>query len=152
MRLNVTGASEKVENLARLLVKDFCTRNLPQEKYHEVLVDLSFVNSDELVDLGECWPKFEYAAEYHRPTHFEINIRNTPDNPFLMIKILCHELVHVRQFCTDGLRFYLNGKYKFKKVKYTEDLEYDDMPWEIEANEEMEQIMFDFLQKLWNIY
>jgi len=52
-----------------------------------------------------------------------------------IIGSLAHEMVHVKQFARKELSI-LNGDYcaKWKGVKFSDDVEYEDMPWEIEAN------------------
>ncbi len=48
---------------------------------------------------------------------------------------LAHEMVHVKQFARKELTI-LNGNYcaKWKGVKFSEDSDYEEMPWELEAD------------------
>ena len=53
-----------------------------------------------------------------------------------LIKVLCHELIHVCQFATRRMR-YLAGPYRvgFGSEHFTStEVDYDDRPWEIEAH------------------
>jgi len=53
-----------------------------------------------------------------------------------LIKVLCHELIHVTQFATRRMR-YLSGHCRigFGRDQFTSsDVEYQDRPWEIEAH------------------
>jgi hypothetical protein len=72
---------------------------------------------------------------WHRPREFEIRINSTLEEKD-QIKIIAHEMVHLKQFARGELRFLLkdnqkmarfNGK--FFKVKNN----YWESPWEIEA-------------------
>jgi hypothetical protein len=82
------------------------------------------------------------------PKHFEIRINYSGKQSFAtLIKVLCHELIHVTQFASRRLR-YLSGPYRvaFLKDHYSSDsVEYDDRPWEIEAHE-LEDEVFEYVK------
>ena len=52
-----------------------------------------------------------------------------------MLCSLAHEMVHVKQFVRKELTI-LNGNYcaKWKGVNFSEDSDYEEMPWELEAD------------------
>jgi len=52
-----------------------------------------------------------------------------------MVCCLAHEMTHVKQFARKELTI-LNGNYcaKWKGVKFSDDCDYEEMPWEVEAD------------------
>lgn len=77
----------------------------------------------------------------HRPRCFSLEIHNrlNKDN---YLKVLFHELVHVYQHVRGDLRD-KGAKRLWKGVDYSES-DYDDQPWEIEANELEEVLLKEY--------
>ena len=72
-----------------------------------------------------------------RPKEFEIELSNKFGRRSLLIS-LAHEMVHVKQYTKGELIDLLSAKYssysKFRNINYnTDEVEYFDQPWEIEA-------------------
>ena len=49
------------------------------------------------------------------------------------INVLCHELVHVKQYAKNEMRQITGNIIKWHKLRFKNDLNYDNRPWEIEA-------------------
>lgn len=69
--------------------------------------------------------------EKRMPREFEINMHR-PKRLKSIIYSLAHEFVHVKQFAKGELKYLLNNRVTFNRMKYTDD-GYWDSPWEIEA-------------------
>jgi len=65
---------------------------------------------------------------------------------------LAHEMVHVKQFVRKELTI-LNGNYcaKWKGVKFSDDSDYQEMPWELEADKYELQLSQKFFKSKNNI-
>lgn len=85
-------------------------------------------------DLG-VWHGFASIEEYNslgQPRSFVIELHRKDDEKE-KLKTLAHELVHVRQYVRNELNDEMNT-WKGRKIN-SDDIPYDDQPWEIEANE-----------------
>lgn len=85
-------------------------------------------------DLG-TWHGFATIEDYNslgQPRSFVIEIHKN-DCEEEKLKTLAHELVHVRQYVRNELNDEMNT-WKGRKIN-SDDIPYDDQPWEIEANE-----------------
>jgi|DEB0MinimDraft_10_1074344.scaffolds.fasta_scaffold36656_1 hypothetical protein len=83
--------------------------------------------------LGNCSLEDDAAS----PKFFTIELNYSGKQSFnVLISTLCHELVHVAQYAQRRLRC-LSCSYKVAWMKdhyNTQEVEYDDRPWEIEAH------------------
>lgn len=81
----------------------------------------------------------------YRPRCFSLEIHNrlNKDN---YLKVLFHELVHVYQHVRGDLRD-KGAKRLWKGVDYSES-DYDDQPWEIEANELEEVLLKEYYSNI----
>lgn len=83
------------------------------------------------------------------PKYFDIRLNYSGKQSFAtLIKVLCHEIIHVTQFATRRLR-HLSGPYRvaFLSEHYSSNnVEYDDRPWEIEAHE-LENEVFEYVKE-----
>ena len=72
-----------------------------------------------------------YCIMYNRKT-FIIEIKKT--NLVEMVKTIFHEMTHVKQYYTEQLTYNTKkGIYTFKNKKYSENIGYENYPWEIKA-------------------
>lgn len=95
----------------------------------------SGIFGDMGVDVDDPSPKiFDIRLNYSGVQSFEY-----------MIKVLCHELVHVSQYAKNRLKYlHRDNRMSFCSEKYDWDIKYDDRPWEIEAYE-LEGKIFDYV-------
>ena len=84
-------------------------------------------------DLG-TWHGFVSIDDYNvlnQPRSFVIELHKN-DSEEEKLKTLAHELVHVRQYARNELNDEMNT-WKGRKVD-SDAIDYDDQPWEVEAN------------------
>lgn len=83
------------------------------------------------------WGDMSVEEECRSPKLFDVRLNYSGVQSFgQLIKVLCHELIHVAQFATRRLR-HLSGPHRvgFGRLHYTSsDVDYEDRPWELEAH------------------
>ena len=83
------------------------------------------------------WGDMSVEEECRSPKLFDVRLNYSGVQSYgQLIKVLCHELIHVSQFATRRLR-HLSGpcRVAFGRIHYTSsDIEYEDRPWELEAH------------------
>lgn len=83
------------------------------------------------------WGDMSVEEECRSPKLFDVRLNYSGVQSYgQLIKVLCHELIHVAQFATRRLR-HLSGPHRvgFGRVHYTSsDVDYEDRPWELEAH------------------
>ena len=84
-----------------------------------------------------------------RPRMFEIEMDNTLEDGEY-ITTLFHELTHMEQRLRKRHQYRVNWKdySKWKGKKITDDIAYDLLPWEIEANEQEEKLTCEYIADL----
>tara|TARA_R100001163_G_C5048110_1_gene185171 strand:- start:537 stop:980 length:444 start_codon:yes stop_codon:yes gene_type:complete len=97
---------------------------------NNIEVDISITNlweREELIGVC-CW-----SEDNIRPRVFEIEIDKNIDDDEL-IKTVCHEIVHVKQYAKGELRERYAPKHDlFWKSRKANGYKYDNQPWELEA-------------------
>lgn len=102
------------------------------EDEQPTFIDISF--NKRLDSLGSC------SDEQDNEYLVEVN----PINGYYhMMKTLCHELIHVKQYRLGEMKSVTGGT-KWKKKKYKLDTPYSECPWEVEA--------FKLEGKIWGIW
>jgi hypothetical protein len=101
----------------------FLNKFLPR---HKIYVEILHRGLKSECVYGYC----DYTGESYRPREFLIELDTYMDQE-LYIKILLHELVHLRQWVTGTLRA-KRGKRYYGSTN-VEELDYEDQPHEIEA-------------------
>jgi hypothetical protein len=85
----------------------------------------------------KVWGDMCVDDDSRSPKLFDIRLNYSGVQSFgQLIKVLCHELIHVAQFATRRL-YHLSGPLRigFGRDHYTSsDVDYDDRPWELEAH------------------
>jgi hypothetical protein len=111
-------------------------------------LDITIRIEKDLYEKRSIWGDMCCDDEERSPKYFDIRLNYSGKQSFAtLIKVLCHELIHVVQFATRRLR-YLSGPYRigFLSEHYSSDVvEYDDRPWEIEAHE-LEDEVFEYVK------
>lgn len=114
----------------------------------EITIEINRNLFKETGTLGNCGLEDDARS----PKYFIIELNyggaNTMDE---LIQTLCHELVHVAQYAQRRMRC-LSGSYAvaWGKDHYnTQDIAYDDRPWEIEAFE-LEEMLYSKVKKTLN--
>ena len=111
-------------------------------------LDITIRIEKNLYEKRSIWGDMFCDDEERSPKCFDIRLNYSGKQSFAtLIKVLCHELIHVVQFATRRLR-YLSDPYRigFLSEHYSSDVvEYDDRPWEIEAHE-LEDEVFEYVK------
>jgi hypothetical protein len=113
----------------------FLNKFLPRHKIYVEILHRGLKN--ECV-YGYC----DYTGESYRPREFLIELDTYMDQE-LYIKILLHELVHLRQWVTGTLRA-KRGKRYYGSTN-VEELDYEDQPHEIEAHAYEQPLYLEYL-------
>lgn len=135
MRISITGTgsrnADKLEQAARF----FAAQLLHPRMVQNIELDIEVMSRLDVE--GECISE----DDTKNPRYFTVNLRKQPIDD--MIKVLAHEMVHVKQYAKNelskqfrvargGLKIASKWQGQFWNPKGKED-EYWDAPWEIEA-------------------
>jgi hypothetical protein len=115
----------------------FLNRFLPR---HKLYVEILHRGLKREQAYGYC----DYTGESYRPREFLIEL-DTHMNQELYIKTLLHELVHLQQWVIGTLRS-KRGKRYYGSVN-VEELDYEDQPHEIEAQEQEEILYQEYMSE-----
>jgi hypothetical protein len=113
----------------------FLNKFLPR---HKIYVEILHRGLKSECVYGYC----DYTGESYRPREFLIELDTYMDKE-LYIKILLHELVHLRQWVTGNLRS-KRGKRYYGSTN-VEELDYEDQPHEIEARDYEQLLYLEYL-------
>jgi hypothetical protein len=125
------------------IVEWFYYRNLTDYTL-EIIIEHKNLKKDEVYGYCDVSP---YEENPKTPRSFLIEIEKTLKTDDY-IKIILHELYHVFQFCKGDLR--LRDKGRYWKGNLIENLDYEEQPHEIEANEYELKLYHEFLTFLDN--
>lgn len=110
-------------------------------------LEITITIEKDLILEKNIWGDMMVDDDSRSPKLFEVRLSYSGASSFgVLIKALCHELVHVTQFATRRLRN-LSGSYRvnFLNRYYTTiDVDYYDRPWEIEAHD-LETKIYDYV-------
>lgn len=111
-------------------------------------LDITIRIEKDLHQKKRIWGDMCCDDDDRSPKYFDIRLNYSGKQSFAtLIKVLCHEIIHVTQFATRRLR-HLSGPYRigFLSEHYSSNnVEYDDRPWEIEAHE-LENEVFEYVK------
>lgn len=132
MNIRTRGSDRKTQKLAKDIAH-FCADLLMGNRLSN-LIELKILFLDKLdkydaID-GDCfWEDDEY-----RPREFTIRVRNGMSLN-KKLRTICHEMVHLKQYARGEMKQMWRPARttKFNGLYYSDDLDYWDTPWEIEA-------------------
>jgi hypothetical protein len=100
-------------------------------------LEVTITIEKDLYKERQIWGDMCVDDDSRSPKLFDVRLNYSGVQSFgQLIKVLCHELIHVCQFATRRMR-HLAGPYRigFGSEHYTStEVDYDDRPWEIEAH------------------
>jgi hypothetical protein len=134
--MKITG---KLNSEQKRAIKYFADKLLSKQMQRYVSVRFSFVS--EMFYLG-----LTYVTECNskdKPREFVIELSDDQTGKELMMTI-AHEMVHVKQYAYGELNEEMT-KWKGQKV-CARTIEYDDQPWEIEAETRAEELCNEYEQ------
>jgi len=107
-----------------------------------VKVDEEIPNPIEVSFNAEFHAYCYYKGKVENKKQFFVHLKkNTTQN---MLRYLCHEFVHVKQYTLNELWDYTSGDVRFMGERYSDSIEYFDRPWEIEAFELGDVLLNEF--------
>ena len=127
MKVYISGRNKNVDKKEiRAAIKFYGKMLLSERLSDKIKV---FVKCDEEEDGGSAGP----IDDIRRPREFEIYV-----NPLMgkrrQLITLAHEMVHVKQFANDELKYNVRRKAdKWQGNYISREVDYFDKPWEIEA-------------------
>lgn len=132
MQVTTRGSTRKVQKFAKDMTR-FCAEKLMSKRLAEsLIVRIEFI--DKLDQNGEFDGDCCYEDDNIRPKEFVIRINN---NLKLSKKLqtICHEMVHVKQYAKGEMKYMWRPVQctKFQGTLYSDQFDYWDSPWEIEA-------------------
>jgi hypothetical protein len=132
MQVYCRGSDRNTQKLAKDIAK-FCAQKMMSARLARTLtVTIKFVKDLNAIE-GDC--EWSDDAEY-RPKEFIIRVSDSETMElYRKLKVICHEMVHVKQYAKNEMRPMLRPyrMTKFMGALYPDDMDYWDSPWEIEA-------------------
>lgn len=133
MRITTSGKPKKITKKECVAAAKFYGQRLLSSRlYKNIRVKIVF-DSPKNMGLSEAY--CEWTDDNHNPREFQITInKKLPREEALLV--LAHECVHVKQYAKRELKDYLrHNKTSWKGVviNTSDDLDYWDTPWEVEA-------------------
>jgi hypothetical protein len=130
--ITVTGGSWRQRRYVQGIA-EFCVQKL-MPRMHDIEIEIKlkkFAKNSNAY--GYCMPIDDYEV-YDRPRHFELEI-NCGLRLRRLLETVAHELVHAKQFARgelyQGIRM---SKNRWQGEWINNDVDYWDLPWEIEAH------------------
>ena len=128
MRIYIRGKNEKIcKKEVKEIVNFFGTHLLGPRLNKNITLEIIYRHDFKDDLYGLCGPvdwdemrSFEMLLNPHIPKTKQINT-------------LAHEMVHLKQFARGHLKQYVRGGYRWMG-KFVDNLEYENLPWEKEAN------------------
>lgn len=133
-RILVVGGKKKECELADAAVRWCIKKLMPRVRTLDIKV--RFTKCDAY---GYC------MSSTNRKFHLELR-KNM--SLYDLISTVCHEMVHVKQYCRGELKDDMWGYQQWKSKKFKEDLEYMDQPWEKEAFKLEKRLAIECFQQL----
>ena len=100
-------------------------------------LEITIIIKKDLYKNKLLWGDMSVEDDSRSPKFYDVRLSYSGVQSYgQLIKVLCHELIHVAQFATRRLR-HLSGPLRigFGRDHYTSsDVDYDDRPWELEAH------------------
>jgi hypothetical protein len=100
-------------------------------------LEITIIIRKDLYKNKLLWGDMSVEDDSRSPKFYDVRLSYSGVQSYgQLIKVLCHELIHVAQFATRRLR-HLSGPLRigFGRDHYTSsDVDYDDRPWELEAH------------------
>lgn len=139
MKLRVIGAANPtlrrdLRSIAKAVIDDLVRPGIAEN----LQITINIKNSNMEGALGYCLPR----ERNHLPRNFLIELYGKVNKKQLM-QTLVHELVHVKQFAHNELKFYrMSSCSRWEDIVIGEETDYWDQPWEVEARA-FEKPLFD---------
>lgn len=132
MYVNVTGSGKKKQELVASMATYVGNKLMTKRLADNIKVNIKLINRlcDKESVFGDCI----WEDDVNRPKEFTIRVDS--QLPLrTMLETVAHEMVHVKQWAKGEMRQLMTQhKIRFKDKLYSNDVDYWDLPWEIEAH------------------
>lgn len=121
--IEIVGGSKSKKELAEKVTVWYLKKVMPRMNTLDITIKLT-----------KCYNKgaYGYCMEGEHNREFEIEIDKNLEK-YDFVSTLCHELTHLKQYARREMKQLDYGVTRWKQEYYSEDVAYDDKPWEIEA-------------------
>jgi len=127
MKVLITGTRDPFFEQEIILATKFYGRELlSRQLYKYIHIEIELTSS--ISDLGYC--SISYYNDWYKAREFEIQIKKRKSKQS-MLQTLAHEMVHLKQFAKNELNSE-HSKWLGKSID-SNSINYNDLPWEIEA-------------------
>lgn len=143
MYLTTVGKPNRVTlKLCKDAIKFYGRLLLGDNLYHRVSIELEF---DKSLAKANEYAFCDYFEDGNKIRDFTITIDPNLGKRNMLLAI-AHEMVHVKQYAKGELKDMRANKVKFRnEVIESNEMDYWDMPWEIEAHGREKGLYFKFL-------
>ena len=140
MKIYIRGTNDKIEKKEmKDIISFFGYQLLGPRLYKNIMVTLKYRPDFPSTLYVLCGP-----TDWDAIREFEI-LLNPNINKKQQIKVVAHEMVHLKQFARGHLKEYARGGYRWMG-NFIGDLKYDSLPWEKEANKLQEELYSHYLE------
>ena len=148
MKLNIVDCPHKTRfrPYVRRAAKFYAKKLFTEKMSKNIHLTITFI--DNLEDYGSA--SVESRNESGKPREFTVEI-NRNMSAINIFKTLAHEMVHIKQYAYCDLNENLT---RWKGDRISDDLDYWDHPWEIEAHGMESGLYSNFSkkEKLWEVF
>jgi hypothetical protein len=134
MNVNITGISKNLTKTEIRAIIRWMAAELRIDKYkNPVHIDINFIKN--LKKRTGFFGVVSWEDTNYRPREFSMEV-DANLSKYRMKTTLIHEMIHVKQFCTGKMQDFLknyNLKKWCKEIIDTNQIEYENHPWEVEA-------------------
>jgi len=130
MKLNIVGITKqsKITKAELRRAAHFFSRCLLTQNVNPTItVTLKF---DSSLRGSSTWGDAGFRGRKFRPKEYDIRL-NPALNRQNMLRVLAHEMVHVKQWAPGTMMDYANGQIRFRRKKYSDRWVYSKKPWSL---------------------
>jgi phosphoketolase len=119
--IEVKGGSKKEREVAQEAISWCVKRLLPRLRTLDIEAKFSKISA------------YGYCSEGDSNREFDLEFKKGM-SLFDLISTICHEMVHVKQYAKGEMKFdHYSGRTKWKAKLISDNVEYENQPWEKEA-------------------
>lgn len=136
-QIEIIGGKADRKDLAEKVVRWYLKKVMPRIRTFDITIKLTNCYRDGAY--GYCFS--------HSNREFELEVDKNL-RMFDFISTLCHELTHLKQYAKGEMKQIDYYKTQWKKVVYTDRVDYDDLPWEKEAFKVERQLALECFEEV----
>ena len=136
-QIEIIGGKADRKDLAEKVVRWYLKKVMPRIRTFDITIKLTNCLRDGAY--GYCFS--------HSNREFELEIDKNL-RMFDFISTLCHELTHLKQYAKGEMKQIDCYKTQWKKVVYTDRVDYENQPWEKEAFKVERQLALECFEEV----